>query len=870
MLQLPRCRRDATQPTPYREGRLLCFAGGTNPPADPNLPPEPEQTEGEGAEIERAEKKAVDQEQQATRNKASDALNPDANDGGEDTLTPHGGGTKSAKETKEKPLSSPDVIALKAKSVDSTMSDILQLLRKPAVKEEIKKLSSEDQKELWYMIDTFDEKREQTAIYSHLAEKFARWDKGNLSPSEYIDFIENYYRESPDRQRIVAELREYVQRHPEYFAEPWKMTNESTRITVIHDMNKIANRDAITRSMQEKIEAWEEQLNMLHKGLKDAETALEEKRKQNGTDMGPFRPGDLLQGLGITFHSPLEIWEAFKMVKDAYTDVLTERVRQKATLLASQFGTTLEGIHAPFGREVALKTNQKADSEDNKKKNEFKESIETESFEGLVGTADEIANNQVGGVLGKVLRANDRPAALAVMEVLASHGWIYEFGKISSVDWPITIFGVPFESLMPERWDENRQRNYLSSLRGQNSSGANKEKSNGEGIVDKAGDPKEYVIALRQELDNHNYWSAIGVAKSMFGRGKLGNASSIVFVSFVRQIRKDPVARRFFNLDILDQAGVIKWDSANFADNLLTMEKDGILKLGANPSDTENAGDSVRTVSIIERKIIAADPSLGDAKKQHELDDLVATVMSAETVKVNGKNISIFEDDFMNYRTVTMKKVFGWYTENVAQKTQADYMKQTNEALLADEKFFRQLYETGSTGSLELGDRAQFFSGVLVERLLQLKEQYGENAGPVRNFRSETGAKIKTGLIHAMTRSAPDQLPKYNIKYMDTEKTETPLIATLIHHGFITLEDLPPEPPTFRQAIAKQLAAIGGSIEPDEDPPESPGRALPDPPPHSHPRGHTGGTGRSHGGRGGGGQRGGGRGGSGQRGGGNR
>lgn len=789
-----RCRhRNAHQHAPSREGRELWFAA-TNPPTPPNPatpdPADPSKTPDAGNQAEKPK------------------------DGGDPAKAPDAVGDVSAEtrgqaegmiKDKEKEIQhvpSAEVLSQRMHTLDQSMQEVTTLIRTPAVSKAMDDLPSEDRKTIWGIVETFDHKRESTAAWFEVTSRLAGWERGDVTPDQYIAYMQEQYRGHPRQAEIVAALQRYKAEHPDQFRDGWQNMNQATKFQIIREMDELSGMKERRREINGYLEEWEQELQGLRKALHEEN---ENARKRQSQEAAEGKTG-IFSALGLSFHSPLEIWEAFKMVKDAYKETFMEKLRQKATVLGKGFASALEGMYAPYGAEVAAKMDQKANSEDNKQKNEYKSEIENSNFEELFGETGEAES----GILSDVLRADDRPKAMAVLEVAASHGWLYEMAEASPTDWPIYLFGHRIDQFFPKHWSESQMRNYVMSLRGQNRRGADDEKGKGKALVDQEAKPEKYILSLRDQLSRHNYWGAIGVAEGMMARGKLAHASSLIFVNFLRELRQDPIARKFMNINLIEQAGLVSWNYANFTHNLLTMQKDSISNLRGNPNGMDSAGEGARTVARIEAKILAADPSLGSPGKTTQLDEMVARVMSAQTVEVKGRKISIYDKEFETYRTETMKSVFDWYEDNVAKKTPQDFLKQESEAVFADVRFFSELFESGSTGAMDLTDKAQTYCGVLVDKLERMESEF-PGGDIAKKFKEETGQKLLAGMRQGASEKSPLKWPDNEIKFtMSKTRPETPLIATLIHKGFFTLNDLLAIPifgksADFRVRIQQQL-----------------------------------------------------------------
>lgn len=800
--------RNAFERDPIREARLLWFA---KTPSTPGTPDADDEKKYSKKELRNMMMELVKEQTASIQKIFGDAKEDVKDDAAEEKDETVEGAKKGTREKTEAVLNGggaepekagpprAETLRQRMDAVYHSMDEVTKLTRAPAIRSVMYGLPKEDQAIIWGMVETFDHKRESSAAWYEVSTQMAAWEAGEMEPDDFITFAWNQHRGDPRQAEYLAAMRKYKADHPELFRDKWKTMNAGSKIQAIKGLSEAGGMSDKARNIGGYLDEWEKELEKFKEALKKEAENAQSAAAQKKTDpmlgeIGERSPG-FFGALGITFHSPLEIWEALKMVKDAYKDTFMEKVRQNATIIASGVSNALENVYAPYGKEVAAKMKQKANSEDNKKKNEFKEGIENNGFKDLFGSD---GSGQTEGTLKDAISADDRPAAMAVLEVAAGHGWLYELGETSGTDWPITLFGRPLGAYLPKHWNEGDQRNYLTSLRGQNRKGVDEDRGKGKALVDQEPNGEKYIETLRDQLGKQNYWRAMGVAEGMMASGKVQNASSVIFVEFIRALREDPIARRYINKSVLNVVGSgISWGKANFTHNQLNMQRDNIDNLRWNPGDLNNAGDGVKTIAMIERKIIAADPSLGNRDKEtvRKLDDLVAKVLSALTIDVNGTQISIYDSAFDGYRNETMKSIFYWYEDNVGKATPQDYLKQETEAVFADERLFVELFESGSTGDMDLRDKTQAFMGVLVTKVEELELKFGPDHPVTRKFRQETGRKLLVGIREGASEKSPLKWPDYNVRYMATgKKTEkdekTPLLPTLIKKGFFTLDDI--------------------------------------------------------------------------------
>lgn len=624
--------------------------------------------------------------------------------------------------------------------------------------------------------------------------QLAEWKEGALEPSAFRNALESCFAKHPRIENILSSFDAEIQKEDiAARVAQWDLLNESSRLEVIEGIWDAIDGNELLHEQQTYLKAWEKNVEKVQELLKPEESP------QNKQDRPPLSLLERMRDIrrngiaGIGFYSPLEWYEATKKIYQAFKDARQDDLDLMSNKLAGSIAGALPNLYVPYGEAVNRRFGSAAEADFNKKKNEYKEELGDDSFDVLVDKFHSVRN--------------DPPRAIAVLEVAASHGWLYEIAELSDRQWPVYIFGVDYATVTPSHWDEAQIKNYFGTLHRQNIDGGNTQRKNGHDRIITQTDPKAYIRRIDELLAGQDYWQAMGIGEALIERAKMPEASEFLAAKFLDHLRKDDKAKLYMNKAVLEQLSMMKWNQAlTFPQNMIIMQMSDIQKLYADPNAMN--GPLLETIDKLEREITALDPSV----KGVELTKKVAQVMSGQTIDIKGKTLSIYREAYRQYWDEDKNSVFGYYKgDDFAKKLGADYFNDAG-LLQLPTTAVESIYNTGSTGQLTNQEIAQNFAGFAIKRYFDLKNSNPEDA---EIFRQYMANKFDKAFQKALTDRATSELHKYKWKQANAEGQE--LIASLIYWGFLSEEKIKsyvkgrPKADTFMETIKEQLQNIAAN-----------------------------------------------------------
>ncbi len=638
------------------------------------------------------------------------------------------------------------------------------------------------------------------------------WKDHKSTPESFVSTIAMHAQNDPEMYTpILVELNNYVVAHGADIAM-WNQTgegqglNESRKLEIIAEMNTIAQTDRIlaqiayARKIRKEVNGIIETdtilagaANHLEERMKifrKMEEVLSEEFPKALKDLAHGNHGHhqtLSQKLGIEWFTPAQVLGALKEIKESYMEAYHAWSHHKQAGLARSMGHMVEW--APFGERTQTYLEKRANSSDDKQKNEFKEYLEQlhPNFKQLFYGNDSLLNTE---------GQRDSNHARAILEYGASYGFLYDLDD-SATKEDKTVLGHSLAHLMHD-YDDKRLRDYYHSLRSQNASGRESNIKHGEERVHDIESPPEFIHELEHELHEVNIWEAVGIVKRAIDRGLWSEISPWILTTVTRNLRENQALREHMPVNALDKLGGLTfyraggWTAGFFKGKRKDIHK--WLKTGKGIEDSGLVQG--QTIYEIEQDI---KHSTGEDFASHsdkaDLDHLVAKVLTTMTLKgdvkmLSGKKVhfktpvTIFADKYKEYRTGGHISGQGNTAPGI-DKEDPDYYTTPGDNLLSGAIPVSEILAPTGGGKFQNEAFAQNYIGSILKVYRGLKED--GLSGEARAFRKEMGRKLTTHFTMVLRDARTTGLPTYNTMEMNSETDELALL-TLIKEGFLPID----------------------------------------------------------------------------------
>lgn len=195
------------------------------------------------------------------------------------------------------------------------------------------------------------------------------------------------------------------------------------------------------------------------------------------------------------------------------------------------------------------------------------------------------------------------------------------------------------------------------------------------------------------------------------------------------------------------------------------------------------AGALASVIQKVERKVLAADPSLGagTAEAKANLDKIVGEILATDMKTIGNTTISIFDREFEDYRK---NAPLYDYIKSPNTKDDDDYLTQKSEVTLLPQNFYDHFLQIRSPGEFANENQAVLFLTQIIDRYGEIR--HGGNGLLQASFLED----VKKKLNDALTKSA--HLAKGAVlagrKFKSKGGGDEFVIATLLEHGLIDRE----------------------------------------------------------------------------------
>ncbi len=555
------------------------------------------------------------------------------------------------------------------------------------------------------------------------AKMIDNWQAGKIKPADFVPGIVATVSHPAEKVEVTTNFTAKIGTVPNAASAAWDIAGASDRLTVAEEIKKD---DAISVSIAEELERIKTHVEDCKKELEVLQIPeicgnfskfleAEEEKKKGGASPGDSQNSiiDNLKGfyqdLGITWMTPMQMYMGWKKYWETRKAAQDERDRRAAVKFAQAVGDFV-GMISPFKQfENDVQQTLKAtdDGEDNKAKSGFMDLLKSNNatFDTLFGPGGEYEKNQ-----------HDCNRTRAVLEYAASKGWLYHMDRKNH-----TVMGKKLIAgrTVPPGESSSDIENYIDSLKTDDTTGGQNSRKNGQNKIssDETWDP--IVQTFKQQLDEHNYWSAIGVMEAAIGRGKNAATVPTLAAMFIRHLRNDPIGRANISGDMVDQIAGISFNNVTWGYFALA-ETDGnkkkkLVQWARNAGNHEASLSSIGGIGVAIEHLEKEIRRLGGNITTDKMDELVGRALAGQVLKEPSwsEAISIFDDKYKEYR--------GWLAGADPGKVAGlEDFKQDSEAILVQGQGLKKILLLTSQGRFTNDAFATAFLADLVTKHEQL------------------------------------------------------------------------------------------------------------------------------------------------------
>ena len=677
------------------------------------------------------------------------------------------------------------------------------------------------------------------------------WESANMPRNKLIDLFEDiniargiqmkmkdHMQLPPDqatdeglKRKLFLNLREATKDDPT--GNRWAGENTTTRLLTVgafeqapalqEDNGQIHTVGDVLKTLQEDIErqleTWERVLETSQKEFALLEQASEQAQAGHTGDAGEGLPGTVRNAwnsIPIRFHSPYEVWQAMKKIAKSYKESYDQYTDLRSDILAKKMSKVIK--HLPWGNDVQQLLERELDERNNGIASKYAEYLKSKNanYKEIFGPGGELARNKTDG-----------NRARGVLEYAASRGWLNDidnntrrgkFLAIQSIDGPM----YSLRELVPADWDDAKILDYEAILLTKHNQGKKDESEkylNRYYNVDVA---ERFLELMTEELNKLNIWAAHGIMKRALQRGLKGEISPWVAVKLLRLLEDNPYIRQVITKDALDQMGALALYNSHFTAGALKTDDEKIYDYAKSgrPDRIERTGLFGTTVKEIRRNIQSSISASSWSRLQtdagkDDLDRAIAQILSAQTVTIDGRHFTIFQDNavYNAYRSPKTNEILRYQGDVKAGEEDEDYVREHYSDVMIGSKSAISSYLDQSNGHLRHESRAKFFFGTVIDRYETLVKdgQYEE----ADTFRQEMGEKLSSWLSGMLLDTRND--PLYEAEAESKEFGNILAVPKLCELGFFTHETLETGFELNKGTLAKRLWTIYNNTKPARD-----------------------------------------------------
>ncbi|MDA0376583.1 MAG: hypothetical protein O3A80_04725 [bacterium] len=719
-----------------QENRLLCFANG-DPETDPL---------------------------QTQETYAAAGLHPDG--------TPLEGGTAHVENTERSPerisedtqvevsnaLQTPESVLSRAQSAKTRLRDTMNRFDMYKDQPEVKKII--DNVMIWQKGT-----EARLVLVNKVLETQQDWERGSLAPADYRDAIQGFIHDVSGEEKAITLADEYDMSLSEWMAlPPDERRKIQEQINRNFEAQDVGNPTKHAEQIIEEIESY----------LKENEEGLEKFAMElgKGEEEGPGATTTIIASMksafgNIQFVSIMDVIHAGQKYVEGLKSAWEKRSQRISAGLATDIGSALRFL--PLGNEVYTELSTARESKNQEEKNQQKELMKQNNTTFPEAT-----------VMLNQLRYNANKFNGA-MEYMAERGWLYDLNIGAR-----KLFGVTIPK--PEGWSRESYRENLIRMQSEDSSGQETQKKRMENLIGTDADIEPIAESLEIELNNFNYWAAYTALEIAMKKGKIGESGTWMITILLSHLRKNPEARKYIPIDILDQIGNRGIEHPAWTPTFLKINRPQLTawqksQKSDGPDLFQYAGDLAKAITIIEADIAgkfgSTDKEIAEkfGPKVLTLNQLVARVLAAQVVTYGDQTVSIFDNRYSEYRRAILEK----NTSIDAGKADDDFYGNISDAFLVGSSGLRSILTLTTQGGFTYLQKANYYIENIFLLDKQLQEHGTEEAK--RNYRNEMSKKLNQYLIEDASRQGATKLGWKN----RTSNGKT-LLPEFLSHGLISQE----------------------------------------------------------------------------------
>lgn len=601
--------------------------------------------------------------------------------------------------------------------------------------------------------------------WENIVKRVAEWKKGDVSPVHLRMEIADTAMELR-----MGDGRSYVVQALDRLIDEYGGEDDPRNLQSLKAMNKSDSKrflDAIhPQLLLDNIHLMNQEVNAVLKDMKTITTVIQEEYKEFGG-----RSNDGLS-VKIQWFTINDLIQGGKNVFQAYKDRWKRGDKRRQAVTSMWFGKMFSFL--PGSDEVQHLLRQTLEGEDRKATKDFIEYLQSNrvALVDIVGT---------DGHSGLLKQTKHNPALfMAVLEYTAAQGWLYDFDLDTG-----KTFGHALEigKTLPSFWTPAEKENYIDSLNSKYLKGQAEQRDEGKKRGKKILSDAQAMRAFEKQVEEMNYWGAIGVVEGMWEKAKNGHSSALATVMFLNGMRgtdqKSRLFRKYFPLEALDQTSfaiqapaylptMLKFQKGSIREwQMATKDIDDWTKLAETNKAAmfQEAGNLAKTMTMIEAEIHAAQERAGKPRDilngNLSMTEAVAKVLAGHTLKAKDfgwdKSINIFDKQYKDFRDTLPAN------QSNMDPTKADpsYYKPGDggsEAIMMKLETYFKLLSAVETGRFKYDDLAWQMLEQILMREEEIKEHMGKDSQAYHEFIEEVGGKMTKVFIQSFNNDKSETL----------------------------------------------------------------------------------------------------------------
>ncbi len=636
--------------------------------------------------------------------------------------------------------------------------ELVAIYGDPKSKDELTKIAHHNSEELAKGLVVLQD-------WGRAAELIEDWEQGKIDPNTFIEKAEVFATGDNSFESLIELAKLNCPQ------DQWLAANKDAKI----NMAKSIGGQEILKGMEKKVANWESSLDKINKYAEELEKhhIATEKRKGIST-------------FSLEIYSINHFIESIQTVFESYKKAWGQWTQLKVSKLSKNIGDMVATVGGSYSERAQITLEMDLDHKNDETKDEFKKHLEHD-----LADFDHCINPHHGILLAT---RKDPNRFRGTLEYMASKGWLYDLdteNRIVFGDYNLEI-GVN----LPANWTPKRRDEYLRDLEQQQSKGESSEIDRGKSRVNNYPDIPPMMEVLYDEMKRYNYWAIFGIVERAIEKGKTGETSAWLCTIIMDFLKHDEKAKMYFPKGLMDKLGNIGIVSPVWLTTFFKLDRHDLAAYQKGKLPFEEAGTLAKTISLVEKDVIAAQAESGKFPfSQPQLNRVVAKILASQTVGEEegwNRKISIYNDRYNAYRN----KIAATKTSIKPSDADDDFYNAHgnggSEVVLMGINGFQTICGITTTGDLTNDVKAKYF-------LEQLSYRYDKLNLPglekeLANFIQETQQKMHTVVVGTWTHANNNKLME--LQYLNDKNKK--IIMELVKRKLIT-ED------TVRSSVQKKF-----------------------------------------------------------------